>query len=175
MLRHYTQNIDCVEQHLPGLLARTVQLHGRIDQAKCQLCGSIAPFAIDAFRGVDRPACDRCQGRSLERKANGKRELSIGRLRTGIVLYGEEHPNDDPIKQFWEKDLQTGPDMVIVVGTRLSVPGARTLARQLCRKAQANGGTTVWINRESPRSDVKCNFDRILLGKCDDVAHLVSK
>ena len=35
LLRNYTQNIDCVEGHLPELRAKTVRLHGRIDEAVC--------------------------------------------------------------------------------------------------------------------------------------------
>lgn len=39
LLRHYTQNIDYIEQRLPDLRGETVQLHGRTDQAICQSCG----------------------------------------------------------------------------------------------------------------------------------------
>lgn len=35
LLRHYTQKIDCIEEHLPALWQQTVQLHGRIDKAVC--------------------------------------------------------------------------------------------------------------------------------------------
>ena len=33
---HYTQNIDCLEDQLPSLPHKTVQLHGRRDTLVCQ-------------------------------------------------------------------------------------------------------------------------------------------
>lgn len=35
LLYHITQNFDCAEQRLPALEAKTVRLHGRLDQMRC--------------------------------------------------------------------------------------------------------------------------------------------
>lgn len=58
LLRHYTQNIDCIEHHLPNLWEKTVQLHGRIDEAMCQYCGWNGPLVSDRFCGSDLPDCN---------------------------------------------------------------------------------------------------------------------
>jgi NAD-dependent SIR2 family protein deacetylase len=39
-----------------------------------------------------------------------------------VVLYGEENPDGDTIGKIAERDLQTGPAMMIVVGTGMEVP-----------------------------------------------------
>ncbi len=67
----------------------------------------------------------------------GKRYLGIGRLRPNIVLYGEENPNGSAIRKITERDLRTGLDIVIIVGTGLKVPGARRLVREFCRSVKS--------------------------------------
>ncbi len=68
-----------------------------------------------------------------------------------MVLYGEENPNGDTIGRVVERDLRTGPDMVIVVGTGLKVPGARRLVREFCRSVKSRGGLAVWISKDQSR------------------------
>lgn len=159
LLRHYTQNVDCVEGHLPELWAKTVQLHGRIDQAVCQSCRWTVPFLADSFCGPYSPDCQ---------------HRGIGRLRPNVVLYGEEHPNGEIIGNLAERDLQKGPDMVIVVGTGLKVPGARRLVREFCRSAKSGGGLAVWINKDPVPSDLKTCFDFAFQRDCDDIVSLLS-
>ncbi|KAH8587214.1 DHS-like NAD/FAD-binding domain-containing protein, partial [Bisporella sp. PMI_857] len=71
LLHHITQNFDCVEQRLPALEAKTVRLHGRLDQMRCQKCNQES-------------------GSSFV----GKRPLSIGRLKPDVLLCGESHPDE---------------------------------------------------------------------------------
>ncbi len=40
---------------------KSVQRHGRIDQAMCQCCGWNGPLVSDGFRGQDLPDFIRCQ------------------------------------------------------------------------------------------------------------------
>lgn len=174
LLRHYTQNIDCIEHRLPNLWEKTVQLHGRIDEAMCQYCGWNGPLVSDRFRGSDLPDCSRCQEISLERERMGKRQRGIGQLRPNVVLYGEENPRGDIIGELTESDLGTGPEILFVVGTTLKVPGARRLVTELCRAAKTQGGFTVWINKDAPPSGLKLPLDLILQGDCDKVASLLS-
>ena len=143
LLRHYTQNVDCIESRLTGLWGKTVQLHGRIDEARCQSCGWVVPLAVDMFSGPDLPGCCHCQEVALRQEKRGKRGRGIGRLRPNIVLYGEENPNCDFVGQNTMRDLRRGPDAVVVAGTSLKVPGARLMTRELYHTAKARGGLTV--------------------------------
>jgi len=174
LLRHYTQNIDCVEGHLPELWAKTVQLHGRIDQAVCQSCRWTVPFLVDSFCRPHLPDCQRCEEVVLEREKMGKRHRGIGRLRPNVVLYGEDNPNGDTIGKVAERDLRTGPDMVIVVGTGLKVPGAKRLVKEFCRSVKSRGGLAVWINKDPVPSGLKVCFDSTFQRDCDDVVSLLS-
>ena len=69
--------------------------------------------------------------------------------------------------------MKAGPDAVFLVGTVLKVPGAKRLARELCRAVKARGGATVWINKDVPASGLKLSLDLILQGDCDEVASLL--
>ena len=173
LIRHYTQNIDCIEHQLPNLGERTVQLHGRIDEAVCQSCGWRTSFLPSRFCGSDLPDCTRCQGVALDREREGKRQRGIGRLRPNIVLYGEDNPNGRIIGASAKQDIRAGPDAVFMVGTALKVPGAKKLARELCRAVQDRGGVTVWINKDVPASGLKLPLDLVLQGDCDEVASLL--
>ena len=176
LLRHYTQNIDCIEHHLVHLWAKTVQLHGRIDQARCQSCGSIVTLAaVDTFCGSELPGCGRCQEAVLNRERRGQRKLGVGRLRPNVVLYGEENPNGDAIGRLTEKDLRNGPNVVLVVGTGLKVRGAKVLVRELCHSAKARGGLAVWVNKDLPPSDLGFSFDFVFRGDCDEMASVLLK
>jgi NAD-dependent SIR2 family protein deacetylase len=66
-------------------------------------------------------------------------------------------------------DAGTCPDLVLVVGTKLRVPGARSIATQICRAARRAGGTGFWISREVPGSSIKGLYDHVVIGDCDDV------
>lgn len=174
LLRHYTQNINCIELRLPNLWQKTVQLHGRIDKAKCHFCGWDGPLVFEWFCGSDLPDCNRCEGIALERERMGKRRLGIGRLRPNVLLYGEDNPKGDMIGELTEQDLRTGPEVVFVVGTSLKVPGARRLVTKLSHAAKARGGFTVWINTDATPSGLKLPFDFAFQGYYDEVASLLS-
>jgi hypothetical protein len=47
--QHYTQNIDCIEHLLPDLEAKTVRLHGQVDQARCRKCNWVCDFEPHLF------------------------------------------------------------------------------------------------------------------------------
>ncbi|KAH6694378.1 DHS-like NAD/FAD-binding domain-containing protein, partial [Leptodontidium sp. MPI-SDFR-AT-0119] len=144
LLLHITQNIDCVEQRLPDLDAKTIRLHGRVDQMRCQ--------------------------KNQARASQGKRILSLGRLRPDVLLYGEPHPDDTGILQTIQSGLETGPDLVLVVGTTLKVPGSLSIATNFCRATQSRGGVAVWISKEAPLLRVRHLFDYVFRGDCDDLA-----
>jgi len=169
LLRHYTQNVDFIERQLTGLREKTVHLHGRIDRAVCQYCSWSGPLPTDQFVGPDAPLCQQCEAIALERVLRGKRRSGVGRIRPNVLLYGEENPNSTDIGKLTAQDLRKAPDLVIVVGTSLKVPGARRLAKELCRATKASGGTTAWINKEAAPSGLNIVFDFVIRAGCDDV------
>ena len=126
-----------------------------------------------SFCGPHLPGCQRCEDVALERERMGKRHRGIGRLRPNVVLYGKENPNGDMIGKIAERDLRTGPDMVIVVGTGLKVPGARRLIREFCRSVKSRGGLAIWINKHPVPSGLKGYFDFTFQRDCDDVVCLL--
>lgn len=152
----------------------TVHLHGRIDQALCHYCGWKGPLVPSLFVGPELPSCTQCCHASLERERIGKRRLGIGRLRPNIILYGEENPDGYAIGETAAHDVRRGPDVVYVAWTALKVPGARQLARELCRATKARGGLTVWINKDLPPSGLGFGYDFVFQGDCDEIAMLLS-
>ncbi len=61
-----------------------------------------------------------------------------------------------------------------MVGTTLKVPEARRLVTDICRAAKAQGGSTVWIDKDALLSGLKVTRDLAFHGDCDGVASLLS-
>jgi NAD-dependent histone deacetylase SIR2 len=169
--RHYTQNIDCVERLLPDLEAKTIRLHGRADQARCEICNWVCDYKPHLFQGSDS-ICQRCWQRSQDRILKGKRSLSISRLRPNVLLYGEPHPDDKEIREATKHDLRICPELVLIVGTKLRIPGARSIAADFCHAARSVGGASFWISKEEPMWYAKSLCDYVLIGDCDKVIPL---
>ncbi len=104
----------------------------------------------------------------------GRRGRGIGRLRPNVIVYGEENPMDSEIGELTEQDLEAGPEVVFVVGTTLKVPGARRLVTEICRAVTAEGGLTVWINKDAPPSGLKVTWDLAFHGDCFRVEFFVT-
>lgn len=170
--RHYTQNIDCVERLLLDLNAKTIRLHGRVDQARCGICNWVCDYKPHLFHGSDSLYCQRCLQRSQARVLKGKRSLNIGRLRPNVLLYGEPHPDDKEILETAKHDLRICPELVLIVGTKLRIPGARSIAANFCHAARSVGGASFWISKEEPASSVRSLCDYVLIGDCDKVIPL---
>ena len=170
LVLHITQNVDCIEKPLPNLDAKTVRLHGRVDQMRCQKCNWVGGFQPGLFQAIDLPSCPSCVERNQARASQGKRILNPGGLRPDVLLYGEPHPDDSGILQTIQSCLKTGPDLVLVVGTTLKVPGTLSIAKDFCRTTQSRGGIAVWISKEEPLSKVRHLFNYVFRGDCDDLA-----
>jgi NAD-dependent SIR2 family protein deacetylase len=170
LLHHITQNFDCVEQRLPALEAKTVRLHGRLNQMRCQKCNQVCELEPELLQRTDLPGCLECIERSRARSFAGKRPLSIGRLKPDVLLCGEPHPDDSEIVEAIEHDLAMCPDLVLVVGTKLERHGPRSMATRLCKAARRRGGAAVWISKEDPALLLRPLFDYILKGDCDAIA-----
>jgi NAD-dependent SIR2 family protein deacetylase len=77
----------------------------------------------------------------------GNHRLRVGKLRPDVLLYGDPHPDNGDIMATATRDAGTCPDLVLVVGTKLRVPGARSIATQICRAARRAGGTVFGLAR----------------------------
>jgi NAD-dependent SIR2 family protein deacetylase len=99
----------------------------------------------------------------------GSEQLTVGKLKPNVLLYGEAHSDDKEIIKAIDDDLETCPDLLLVVGTKLGIPGARSIATRLCRATQSSGGFAVWINKEEPTSSSRPLFNSMLKGDCDAI------
>lgn len=88
-----------------------------------------------AWEEENRPGnpCPGCSKRSAARTEKGKRALSIGCLRTDVVLYHETDHRADKIGDIVAFDLASRPDLLIVIGTSLLTDGVKKLVKDLSR------------------------------------------
>jgi NAD-dependent histone deacetylase SIR2 len=170
LLYHITQNIDCAERPLPDLNAKTIRLHGQVDQMRCEICSGVSNFEPQLFQGAILPLCQVCVQRNQVRTSNGLREVNIGKLKPDVLLYGNPHPDETQILEAVKDSLKKGPEIVFVVGTKLRIPGTLSIARGLCNASRNRGGVTVWISMEEPSSKLRSLFDYIFQGDCDAFA-----
>ena len=143
---HYTQNIDCLEDKLPSLPHQTVQLHGRLDTLVCQK-RSIHTLRVapkDFQQRIISP-CPECEEADKERVESGKRSYGVGVLLPKILLYGAG-PNGSTVGG---DDLHQTVDVIIIVGTRLKIPSAKS--SQQSSAVRQNGG----IEKASPCGSIK--------------------
>lgn len=188
LLRLYTQNVDGLENKLGPLRTavplnskapwpKTVQLHGGLEKMICSKCKETSNFNAELFDQDLPPECSECQELDRTRtEVAGKRSHGIGRLRPRMTLYNEAGPDDDAIGSCAKQDLKTRPDCVLVVGTTLSVPGVRRIAREMCATVRdRKDGFTAWINLEPEPAgkDFENAWDMVVTGTADEVAHKV--
>ena len=185
LMRLYTQNVDGLDTSLPPLSTavplankgpwpRTIQLHGGLQKMVCTKCNNISDFESALFRGAIPPPCPVCiEADKVRTDHAGKRSHGIGKLRPKMLLYNEFNPDDEAIGAVTEADLRARPDAVIVVGTKMKVPGLRRIVRELCGVVRGRkDGEAIWISREPPppgREFENC-WDLIVRGESDTVA-----
>jgi NAD-dependent SIR2 family protein deacetylase len=186
LLRLYTQNVDYLDTRMPPLATRiplnptrpwptTIQLHGGLDRMVCNKCGHLDTFNPALFKGDEPQLCPICKETEDLRNVAGKRSQGVGRLRPRMVLYNEDGYDETAIGNVSMADLRSRPDALLVVGTSLKIPGVRRLVKQLCLVTRRRrDGLTAWINPEPPGIEFKDCWDLVVLGKCDDVAELVT-
>lgn len=125
LLRHYTQNIDGLED-LTGLnVEKTIQAHGHIRTGTCLSCGKKFDFEYMKKFVIDDtvPKCDKC----------GKT------VKPDVVLFGEGLPNG--FGQSWLDFPKC--DMLIIMGTSLVVQPFASLAGKV-----DNNTPRLLINRD---------------------------
>ena len=142
-MRLYTQNIDGLEEEV-GLSVvplggqrgvweppkqTVVQLHGsfRTLRFRCTMCHRTQEMA-DHFENTlqkvleakDVPRCRECPARARNLPS---RNATVGILRPDVVLYNEEHPHGWEIQQIMTADCDEPLDLLLVIGTRMNIPG----------------------------------------------------
>ncbi|KAH3685345.1 hypothetical protein WICPIJ_003697 [Wickerhamomyces pijperi] len=187
LLRHYTQNIDCLESKLPHLQTKvplphtgpypaTIQLHGSVNSMYCVKCHWEAPYDPSLFTTNEAPHCPTCADTQRQRGEKNLRERSVGRLRPRIVLYEEFHPEGEKIGKVSEQDIRAKPDCLLIVGTTLKIPGVKILVRELARVVSSMGGCVIWVNQDQPKVDVVDYIewlDLIVTGDCQVLGDVV--
>lgn len=130
-----TQNVDGF--HKEAGSRNVHELHGNLKGIRCIDCGH--SFSQQAF--LDKKSCPQCGGR----------------LRPGVVLFGEGLP-----KRAWNASLQSIylADLVIVIGSQLKVYPVAELPAM-------TRGKCVYINREFVNNQV--HFDLMLKGNAGEI------
>jgi hypothetical protein len=67
----------------------------------------------------------------------------------------EPHPDDKEILETAKHDLKLCPELLLIVGTNLGIPGARSIATDFCHAARSVGGASFWISMEEPMWSAK--------------------
>jgi NAD-dependent SIR2 family protein deacetylase len=137
-----------------------VQLHGDLEKLRCTLCHKLYSWegGYEEIMLIGKaPKCLTCTEKNDDRKAKGKRGTSMGVLRPNIVLYGEEHPQNQLLAPLPVHDLSLKPDVLIIMGTSLKVHGLKNLVREFAKAVHATGkqkGKVIFVNRTKPSETI---------------------
>ncbi|PYH47746.1 SIR2 family NAD-dependent protein deacylase [Aspergillus saccharolyticus JOP 1030-1] len=144
LLKHFSQNIDCLERlaGVPGEMI--VEAHGSFATQRCIDCKADYPGdqMKAAIAAGEVPHCQQCNGL----------------VKPDIVFFGEALPSDF----FDSRDLPEQADLCIVMGTSLTVQPFASLP-QFCR----DGVPRVLINMERVGGLGSRPDDVLVLGDCD--------
>lgn len=145
LLKHFTQNIDCLERQagVPGDMI--VEAHGSFAGQHCIECKAVYPDENmkAAVEGGEVPTCLECK---------------TGYVKPDIVFFGEALPSDF----FTSRTLPESADLCIVMGTSLSVQPFASLPG-FC----PDGVPRVLINLDRVGSMGSRPDDVLILGDCD--------
>ena len=145
LLKHFTQNIDCLERQagLPG--DKIVEAHGSFADQHCIECKAAYPEKQmkDAVERGEVPTCLECQ---------------TGYVKPDIVFFGESLPE----AFFTNRTLPEEADLCIVMGTSLTVQPFASLPG-----FSADGIPRVLINLERVGGMGSRPDDVLILGDCD--------
>ncbi|RAL05072.1 SIR2 family NAD-dependent protein deacylase [Aspergillus ibericus CBS 121593] len=144
LMKHFTQNIDCLERlaGVPGDMI--VEAHGSFATQHCIDCKAEYPDDLmkEAIAKAEVPHCVQCKGL----------------VKPDIVFFGESLPSDF----FDNRELPEQADLCIVMGTSLTVQPFASLP-VFCRE----GCPRVLINMERVGGLGSRPDDVLILGDCD--------
>ena len=145
LLKHFTQNIDCLERQagVPGEMI--VEAHGSFASQRCIDCQKSYPDDLmhEKVDSGEVPKCDECGGY----------------VKPDIVFFGEALPSTF----FDNRSLPAEADLCIVMGTSLSVQPFASLPSFV-----SDGVPRVLINMQRVGGMGSRPDDVLLLGDCDD-------
>jgi NAD-dependent histone deacetylase SIR2 len=145
LLKCFTQNIDCLEREAGVPDEKMIEAHGSFARQSCIECKE--PYPDDEIRlhveNKTIPRCGNCDGL----------------VKPEIVFFGEQLPSTF----FHNRDLPAEADLVIVMGTSLSVQPFASLPG-VAREETPR----VLINKERVGGFGSRADDVVLLGDCDD-------
>ncbi|KAM7209934.1 DHS-like NAD/FAD-binding domain containing protein [Rhypophila decipiens] len=157
-VRHYTQNIDCLEEKT-GLSA---DARKGLESVECE-GGREMETALD----LESP-CPACTKISNDRKARGKRASAIGRLRPDIVLYDELDPRVESISAVVRHDQSLRLDLFLIMGTSLATHGVRRLIKDFAEVIHKRRvGKVVFVNLTKPAKSWDNVIDYWIKWYCD--------
>jgi NAD-dependent SIR2 family protein deacetylase len=150
-----------------------VMLHGDLSTIRCPVCSARSPWtdqATEAFLKGWALKCGACQRSSQQRQAQKKRAVAVGALRPNIVLYGEIHWENDQLDSYIGSDLNSGPDLLLIMGTSLKVSGVKHLVQEFAQAVHRHeNGQVIFINRTQPARSVWDGFiDEFIRMDCDE-------
>ncbi|KAF2175517.1 DHS-like NAD/FAD-binding domain-containing protein [Zopfia rhizophila CBS 207.26] len=170
LLRHYTQNIDCIDAMLEPLSQATVHLHGRLDRLYCYKCNDATEVAVQNWEELLKSPCANCESRNRNRP----RPSTPGVYIPKILLYGDSlNPDESDTLKSFDEILRQPIDAVVIAGTRLEIKPIKNYALQLCKKVKEAKGVTVWINVEHPSDDLIPLFTHQMIETCDKAASII--
>lgn len=145
LLKHFTQNIDCLDREagVPG--DKIVEAHGSFARQSCIECGMAYPEE-ELRRHVHEKTIPRC-------------ESCKGLVKPEIVFFGEQLPADF----FKSRMLPFESDLIIVMGTSLTVQPFASLPGMVRETTPR-----VLINKERVGGFGSGYDDVLLIGDCDD-------
>lgn len=185
-----------------------IQLHGSINHLHCIKCRKIFDIedkhfegqinkkegsdSLDYFIGEDNtvqisdllPDCPECAEAESVRIVAGKRPQGVGKLRSNIILYNEEHPESEGIGRVVESDILTNSDLLIICGTTLKIPGVKRIVKEFSKSIESKkqetgeGGAIIWLGNEIPSQsivDYVEYIDLVVLGDCQKFAKMTEK
>jgi NAD-dependent SIR2 family protein deacetylase len=126
-----------------SLLPRAVPLHGVLATMDCTRCSFTQQFGELYPLPAELLSCPSCEENQEERLAANQRARSVGVLRASVLLYNEPSKHDMAIGEIVERDVlgvkkDDRPDLLIVAGTTLKIPGVVKIVKQLANALRMN-------------------------------------
>lgn len=152
LLKHFTQNIDCLEREAGVPDDKIVEAHGSFARQSCIECKRAYPEE-DLKRHIDQktiPRCAECKGL----------------VKPEIVFFGEALP----AAFFQHRMLPAESDLCIVMGTSLTVQPFASLPG-----ATRQSTPRVLINKERVGGIGSGTDDVLVLGDCDEGVRKLAK
>ncbi|OMJ23431.1 NAD-dependent histone deacetylase HST3 [Smittium culicis] len=202
--QNFSKNLNKPIRKSELLKKKVVPLHGLLDLLYCTLCkystnassntllqqqsSIFAPenSSLSTEQDIDLKSsavtygspCPQCISRSANRTNRNRRQLPIGFMRPGIVLYNEPHFYSNDIDRFIVYDTankKQNVDLVLVLGTALTTPGCKSLIRQLSNNIHnLSNNESISVKSTKPSSTTKKQGLVVVVNR-ESVCHRVNQ